>query len=129
MALTVHYGPQDRNPDFFRGDMQYAKFVASGGSGGTEVMVAAGGGVLNSVEIGVAVASSTVEFFDTPSGGTADATTSIAKVSMAATADAIRPRLTFSKGLTAIVTTGGASEFTVAFSGRAFVNSHTFGAH
>lgn len=119
MPITSHYGPEDRNPDFYRGEWQYAKLEGNG----TEVMVPRGMGLLGNVDIGVAAGGATAKFFDTPSGGTTDDTTEIATVDLGTTGYRQGIKVAFSNGLTCIVS-GGAAEFTVEFMGRATVSTN-----
>lgn len=119
MSVTSHYGPEDRNPDFYRGEWQYADLSGNG----TEVMVSAGMGLLGNVEVGVAASSQTAKFYDTPSGGTTDATTLIATVDLGTTGYRQGIHVAFSNGLTCIIS-GGSGEITVEFMGRASVSTN-----
>lgn len=118
MASLV-IGPTNRNPDYFNGEYQYADIIDAQ----TAVLVSAGGGVVHTVEIGVV--GTLAVFYDTPSGGTTDATTQIAKVSLAAlSSQPIILDVAFSKGLTVVVT-GASTELTVSFRGAQTVSSRT----
>lgn len=120
MAISVNvYFPLNRNPDRTLGETQSLRLVGDG----TEVMVAAGGGTLDSVD--VAVAGTLAQFFDTPSGGTADATTLIANMATSVTGRRFTGPIVFTRGLT-VITTGAASDMTIRFNGRPTVSSRTF---
>jgi len=121
MALTAVYGPTNRNPSYSLGEYQYAQLKGDG----TEVMVAAGGGVLARVNVGVV--GTLAKFYDTPAGGTTDDTTLIATVNTSVLGIQFDGPVTFSKGLT-VITTGAGTYITVAFSGRPTVSSLSFGS-
>ena len=96
---SLTFTPVDRNPDFGRGECQTAFIV----NDQTAVIAARGAGHVKSVVVGVA--GTLLKLYDTPSGGTADATTQIATISLASANIGHRTlNAAFSKGLTAIVT-------------------------
>ena len=96
------------------------------GADAGEVMVSAGGGVLDRVNVGVIGTLAT--FHDVAEGGTLDDTTAIAVVDTGALGTRFSGPVVFSKGLT-VVTTGVGTNITVSFSGRATVSSRQFGAN
>lgn len=119
---SLHIGPTDRNPHVARNEYQYAFIKLAQ----TAVLVAAGGGTLHTITIGVV--GTLAKFFDTPSGGTADDTTEIATVDISAVQnEPIIIDIAFAKGLTCVVT-GAAAEITVSFLGAPTVSPRTFGA-
>lgn len=119
-SLTI--GPTGFLPNQALNEYQYAYIFQAQ----TAVVVAAGAGVLHSVIVGVN--GTLLKLYDTPSGGTADATTQIATIdlSAAATLPAFLLDIAFSKGLTAVVT-GANAELTLSFRGTATTNPRTFG--
>lgn len=118
---SLHIGPTDRTLYPANNEYQYAEIELAQ----TAVLVAAGGGRLHSVEIGVV--GTLAQFYDTPAGGTADATTRIATVPLdALTNQPFILDVAFGKGLTVIVT--GTAVLTVAFTGAPTVSPRTFGA-
>lgn len=114
-------GPKGRNPDRANGEFQYADIIDAQ----TAVLVSKGGGVIHTVEIGVV--GTLAIFYDVKEGGTTDATTQIAKVSLAAlTSQPIILDVAFSQGLTVVVT-GSSTELTVSFLGAQTVSPRQFG--
>ena len=109
------YGPTDRLPNYDNGEWQWCKSVGAQ----TITPVPAGGGVLHSVLCGVA--GTLVKFYDVAAGGTTDATTEIATVSLTELDEHLIDAI-FSRGLTAIIT-GAAAEITISFSGRSILNT------
>lgn len=122
MAITVeNFGPDDGLPIVGQNEWQYLRIVGDG----TQVVIAAGAGLLHSVWVGVAGTLAT--FYDTPSGGTADNTTACLNVATSVTGLRFKGPLKVSKGLT-VVTTGANGDLTILFQGRATVaSSRTFG--
>ncbi len=116
-SLTI--GPTGRTPTQALNEFQYAYIYLAQ----TAVIVPAGHGTLHAIVVGVA--GTDLKLYDTPSGGTADATTQIATVSLAAVSYLLLD-IAFTKGLTAVV--AGAAEVTLSFRGTATVNPRTFGA-
>lgn len=123
MAITVeNYGPKDHLPNLALNEWQYLRLVGDG----TAVMVPAGAGLLARVYVGVAGTLAT--FYDTPSGGTADGTTSMANLATSVTGLRFEGPIAFSKGLT-LITTGANTDLTIVFRGRAIpVTSRSFGS-
>lgn len=112
-------GPKGRNPDYARNEHQYANITGAQ----TAVLVAHGGGMVHTVQIGVV--GTLAIFYDTPEGGTTDATTEIMRLSLATLGDYDNLDFAFSQGLTVIVT--GGAELTVMFRGAQTVSPRTFG--
>lgn len=120
MAITTAvYGPTHRNPDVTLGEWQNLHLIGDG----TEAMVAAGGGVLGPVDVGVA--GTLAKFYDTPSGGTTDTTTQIATVDTAAAGRRFTGPIVFRRGLT-VITTGANGDLSISFLGRPSVSPTTF---
>lgn len=122
MAGTLLIGPTGRNPDYARGEAQYARMVGAD----SYVIVSAGGGMIHTVNVGVA--GVLAKFYDVKSGGTTDNTTEILTVDISAptTAPFTLPDVAFSQGLTVIVT-GGSADIMVSFRGALTVSPRTFG--
>lgn len=116
---TLVFGPQDRWPDVARGEWQWARINGAQ----TAVLVQHGGGMVHTVVNGAA--GTLIKLYDTPEGGTTDDTMEIATLGLEATRETATLDVSFSKGLTAIVT--GAGDCTVSFIGRQTVSSRTFG--
>jgi hypothetical protein len=116
-SLTL--GPVGLTPQQHLHEYQYAYIFQAQ----TAVIVAAGCGVLHAIVVGVA--GTLLKLYDTPSGGTADATTQIATVDLAAVSYLVLD-IAFSRGLTAVVT-GGSAEITLSFRGTSTLNPRTFG--
>lgn len=116
---SSHIGPVRRNPDHGNGEHQYAYITGAD----TYNLVAAGGGCVHTVVVGVV--GTFLKLYDTPAGGTTDATTQIATISLAALGAYPNIDAEFSKGLVAIVT--GAAELTITFRGAPTVSDRTFG--
>lgn len=112
-------GPTGRNPDYARNEHQYAKITGAQ----TAVLVAHGGGMVHTVEVGVA--GTLAVFHDVESGGSLSAATEIATISLASVGNYPDLDFAFSKGLTVVVT--GAGELTVMFRGAQTVSTRTFG--
>src|SRR5258708_1774503 len=93
-------GATGRNTDYTRGEAQYAHIIGAQ----TAVLVSAGGGMVHTVNIGIA--GTLAKFYDVKSGGPTDATTLIFTVDISAptTAPFDLPDVAFSQGLTVIVT-------------------------
>lgn len=119
-SLTI--GPTGRIPQQALNEFQYGYIFQAQ----TAVLVAAGQGTLHTVVVGVN--GTLAKFYDTPSGGTTDATTQIATLdlSAAATLPTFILDVAFSKGLTVVVT-GSNAELTVSFRGTATTNPKTAG--
>lgn len=116
---SSHIGPTGQIPHQAIGEYQYAYLNGAD----TFVLVAAGQGMVHTVVVGVA--GTLCKLYDTPSGGTADATTQIATLDTSvATARDWLLDVAFSKGLT-VITTGGSGEITVSFRGTATTNPKT----
>ena len=118
---SLNLGPVNHMPNQALGEYQYAYINLAQ----TAVIVAAGGGTLHSVIVGVA--GTLLKLYDTVSGGTTDATTQIATIdlSSASANGGWVLDVVFSKGLTAIVT--GTAEVTLSFRGTATLNARQFG--
>lgn len=121
MAISsAVFGPTDRNPDYTKGEWQWLRLVGDG----TQVIVPAGMGVVARVVLNVA--GTRAQFFDTPSGGTTDATTMIVNLPVNTLAvGEFDINAVFARGLT-VITTGAATDITVLFSGRQTTSSRTF---
>jgi hypothetical protein len=106
MAISVAlFGPTNRLPHLARGEFQTLRLVGDG----TQVVVAAGGGTLHAVHVGVA------------------GTLAVATVATAALGRQFEGDVAFSQGLT-VITTGASSDITIEFWGMATrANSRTFG--
>lgn len=116
MAMLI--GPKGRTPDASIFEHQWVKL-----DGAATYVVADGGGFLHTVEVGVV--GTLAIFYDTRSGGTTDDTTEIATVSLAAlTSQPIILDISFSQGLTVIVT--GAAELTLTGRFAQTLNPRTF---
>lgn len=121
MASLV-IGPTNRNPDYARGENQYARILGAQ----TAVLVPQGGGMIASIMVGIA--GTTAKFYDTPAGGTTDDTTQILTVDIdTPTVDSELPKVAFSKGLTVIVAGGATTDMTVSFRGAQTVSTRFFG--
>ena len=113
-------GPTGRTPDYSANDHQYANIKLAQ----TAVLVSRGGGHLHTVIVGVV--GTLAKFYDVASGGTTDATTEIATISLAAlTHGTFLLDVAFSQGLTCIVT--GTAEIFVSFQGSQTTNPRNFG--
>jgi len=123
MAITVAvFGPTDHLPQVGMKEFQWLHTVGDG----TQVIVPAGDGVLHALHVGVV--GTLAIYYDTPSGGTADTTTEIARVATTAIGRQFEGDICFARGLTCVIT-GGASDLTHQFDGRTTVaNPRTFGA-
>jgi hypothetical protein len=122
MAASLLIGPKDYLPHVAHDEYQYANIIEAQ----TAVLVAAGSGVVHSVTIGV-VAAGLLKLYDVASGGTTDATTEIATLSVAAlTSGPFILDVAFSKGLTGVLT-GATAQVTVYFWGAPLQSSRTFG--
>lgn len=119
MAGSINIGPVGRNPDRARGEHQYAYMKGAD----TYVIVDAGGGQVEALLVGVA--GTLLKLYDTPEGGTADATTQIATYDLSTVGGPFPLRVAFSKGLTAVVT-GASAELTLSFDGAQTVSPLTF---
>lgn len=122
MAITTAlFGPTNSLPDYDKGEWQWLRLVGDG----TQVLVAAGAGILARVVIGAAGTRAT--FHDVASGGAVDGTTMI--VNLPTNTLTVPPydiMAKFTQGLT-VVTTGAANDITILFSGRAFTSTRQFG--
>lgn len=115
-------GPTNRNPDYARGEHQYARILGAQ----TAVLVSAGGGMIASIMVGIA--GTTAQFYDVAAGGTLDATTQILTVDIdTPTLDSELPKIAFSKGLTVVVGGSSSTDMTVSFRGALVTSSRTFG--
>ena len=109
-------GPMGRTPDYANNEHYYAHIIDAQ----TAVLVAAGGGMVHTVSVGVI--GTLAVFYDVAAGGATDATTRIATVSLAAlTSQPTILDVAFSAGLTVVVT--GAGELTVSFRGANIANT------
>ena len=122
MAVSLLIGPKNALPHYAHGQHNYAQLIDAQ----TGVVVARGAGVVHSVTVGVV--GTLLKLYDVATGGTTDATTQIANVSLAAlTSQPTILNVMFTQGLTAIVT-GANAELTIAFDGATgLTNSRTFG--
>lgn len=121
MASLV-IGPTGRNPDYAHGENQYAEIIGAQ----TAVLVSAGGGFLHTVTVGVT--GTLITFYDVKAGGTTDATTQIAVLTLTdVTRETATLDVAFSQGLTAIVTGGATTAVNVSFRGAQTVSPRTFG--
>lgn len=120
MAFSVEqYGPSDRNPEVWRGELQWGRLVDDG-----TATVFAGSGVLGHVNINAAVASETVEFHDTI--GTPDSDSLVLEVATDAIGEVFRGRILLSEGLK-VVTSAASIDVTFEFLGRSTVSARQFG--
>jgi len=122
MTYSCVVGPKGRNPEATLGEYQYAHIIDAG----TTAIVDKGGGQLHTVNIGVV--GTLAMFYDVAAGGTTDATTEIACVSIASLANqTIAIDIAFSKGLTVITSGAATLDITVSFRGAETTSPRTFG--
>jgi len=121
MAITVAlFGPTKHLPHLAMKEFQTLRLVGDG----TQVIVAAGAGILHAVHVGIV--GTLAIFYDVASGGTVDDTTACAKIATTAIGRQFEGDIAFSQGLTVVTT--GASDLTIEFWGRGTVaNPRQFG--
>jgi hypothetical protein len=117
-SLTI--GPVDRNPDIARGEHSYAHLI-----GAQTAVLSSGSGFVHTVVVGAI--GTLAAFYDTPPGGTTDASTLVCMVSLAAlTVGPLILDVAFGKGITVVVTGGAGADLTISFDGPQTVSSRTF---
>jgi hypothetical protein len=128
MAFTgALYGPTDRLPNYACGEWQWLH--ASPSAGETEVLVNAGGGVLATVEIGIAGGAGCLfAFHDANATDTLDSTTELLIINGAITETHHGLNLTFSRGLRVRALVASGAYLTISFSGRNIKNTTQIGA-
>jgi len=77
--MASHIGPQDLSPNQALGEFQYAYL-----SGAATYALVTGSGTVHTVVVGVN--GTLLKLYDTPAGGTTDATTQIATIDLSAVA-------------------------------------------
>jgi hypothetical protein len=106
-SLTI--GPEDRNPDYARGEKKVAHIIGDQ----TAVLSARGGGHIHAIVVGVT--GTLAKFYDIAAGVTPAAANQMCTVSLAAVT--VGPMIldaAFSKGCTVVVTGGAGTELTVS---------------
>lgn len=117
-------GPTGRNPYYALGEHQYAHAIGAQ----TAVLVAHGNGFVHTVTVGVV--GTLAKFYDTPAGGTADATTLVATLNISTTPPTLETGtldMAFSKGITVVITGDAATELNISFDGAQTLNPRQFG--
>lgn len=117
-------GPTGRNPHYALGEHQYAHIIGAQ----TAVLVAHGNGFVHNITCGVK--GTLVKFYDTPTGGTTDATTLVATFDISTTTPTLETGTldeAFSKGITVIVTGDTTTEVNISFDGAQTTNPRQFG--